>query len=309
MKSAQSQIREILGGRKIPSNEERLQSLLSNIAIKSFQKQNPDIPLEAYKRSIPKLSQFVREQENCAKCTGLETCKNIFPGRRSELVGYKTYIDLRMPKCERLKAFEEMKKRQELFKSHKIPKSVLSSTFDTIDLDERKDVIDQALEYCTLFEQGTPKHGLYLHGNFGVGKSHIAAAIANYLTGLGIDCFMVYVPDFVQEVYQSIQKGNTHQLVDAVKEVKVLILDDIGAENLNPWIRDEIFGSILQHRMTEELTTIFTSNLSLDELQEHLAYTNKGGRDELKAKRIMERIKHYVKPLEVPGRNRRENNL
>lgn len=309
MRSAQSQIRELFAGRKIPSSDERVQFLLSHVAIKAFQKQNPDIPLDVYKRSVPKLNQFVREQGNCARCGGLETCKNIFPGHCSELVGYETYIDLKMKKCSRLEAYEGMKKRQELFKSHKIPKSVLSSTFDTIDYDERSDVIMQALEYCDLFQKGIPKHGLYLHGNFGVGKSHIAAAIANYLTDLGIDCFMVYVPDFVQEVYQSIQKGTTHQLVDAVKQVKVLILDDIGAENLNPWIRDEIFGSILQHRMAEELTTIFTSNLSLDELQEHLTYTNKGGRDELKAKRIMERIKHYVKPLEVPGRNRRENNI
>lgn len=308
MKTAQSQIKEMFAGRKFPSSEERLQSLMSHLLIKAFQKQNPDVPNEAYKRSLPSLNQFVREQENCAKCTGLESCTNIVPGHCSELVGYESYIDLKMKKCNRLEAFEEMKKRQELLKSHKIPKSVLSSTFETIDFDERADVIMQAIEYCESFQKGIPRNGLYLHGNFGVGKSHIAAAVANYLTGLGIDCFMIYVPDFVQEVYQSIQKGNTHQLIDAVKQVKVLILDDIGAENLNPWIRDEIFGAILQHRMAEELTTIFTSNLSLNELQNHLAYTSKGGKEEMKAVRIMERIKHYVKPILVSGRNRRYDN-
>lgn len=308
MKSAQSHIREMFR-QAIKSNDERFKELMNHVSIKAFQKENPEIPLEAYRKSFLELDQFVKEQENCAKCTGLETCKNMLPGYCSVLKGGPNYVRLQMKKCHRLEAYEQMKKRQELMQSHQIPKSVLAATFETIDFDERTDVIAEVMAYCDLFEKGIPKHGLYLYGPFGVGKSHIAAAAANYLTGLGIDVFMVYVPDFVQTVYDSIRRGTTSELVEAVKRTKVLILDDIGAESLNPWMRDEILGAILQHRMAEELPTLYTSNLTLDELEQHLAFTAKGGHEKIKALRIMERIRNFTKPICVTGRNRRENSV
>lgn len=308
MKSARTEIRKILAGRQIKSADERLKELMDHTLIRSFMKEHPDIPLETYKHSLSKLSQYVREQGNCAKCKGLESCPNIFTGHHSVLVGYETNIDLQMKKCSRLEAYEQMKKRQELMKSHMIPKSVLAATFATIDFDhDRSEAINQAIDYCERFESGViPKHGLYLYGPYGVGKSHIAGAMANYLTALGVDVFMVYVPDFVQSVYDSIRKQKTNELVDSVKQAKVLILDDIGAENLNPWMRDEILGTVLQYRMGEELPTIYTSNLTLKELEDHLSFTTKGGAEKQKALRIMERIKHYTKPIHVGGRNRRE---
>ncbi|MBA4543423.1 primosomal protein DnaI [Thermoactinomyces daqus] len=308
MNHARTEIRKILAGRQVKSPDERVRELMDHTLIRSFMKEHPEIPLEAYKRSLSKLSQYVREQGNCVRCQGLESCPNIITGHHSVLVGYETNIDLQMKKCHRLEAYEQMKKRQALMKSHMIPKSILAATFDTIDLDpDRTEAISQAIEYCERFESGVfPKHGLYLYGPYGVGKSHIAGAMANYLTGLGVDSFMVYVPDFVQSVYDSIRKQKINELVDSVKQAKVLILDDIGAENLNPWMRDEIIGAILQYRMGEELPTIYTSNLTLNELENHLAFTNKGGEERIKAVRIMERIKHYTKPIRVSGKNRRE---
>lgn len=133
----------------------------------------------------------------------------------------------------------------------------------------------------------------------------MAAALGNYLTAMGVDSFMVYVPAFAQEIYASFKNNTTSELVGAVKNVKILIFDDIGAENLNPYMRDDVLGNILQHRMSEHLPTVFTSNLSMDELECHMGYTSKGGEDTIKAKRIMERIRHFAKSLEIKGKNRR----
>ena len=57
--------------------------------------------------------------------------------------------------------------------------------------------------------------------------------------------------------------------------------------------------------MAEKLPTLFTSNYDYDELEEQLAYSEKGGIERLKAKRIMERIKHFTTFVEVGGQNRR----
>jgi primosomal protein DnaI len=116
---------------------------------------------------------------------------------------------------------------------------------------------------------------------------------------------MFYVPEFMREVTESLHDHSLQQKLSQLKKVSVLILDDIGAEFLTAWKRDEILGAILQYRASEQLPTIFTSNMDLDELEEHLTHTNKSS-DWMKAKRIMERIRHYTDAYYVDGVNWRE---
>ena len=82
------------------------------------------------------------------------------------------------------------------------------------------------------------------------------------------------------------------------------MLDDIGAEYLTPWARDEILGTILQYRMDEDLPTFFTSNLNLKQLEEHFSMTS-NGREEVKARRMIERIKDLTKEYELTGESNR----
>ena len=57
--------------------------------------------------------------------------------------------------------------------------------------------------------------------------------------------------------------------------------------------------------MDSSLPTFFTSNLTLDELETHLA-TTKNGVDVVKARRIIERIKQLTEELELISENRRK---
>ena len=82
----------------------------------------------------------------------------------------------------------------------------------------------------------------------------------------------------------------------------LLLLDDIGAEYLTPWSRDEIIEPILQYRMDQELPTFFTSNYSIKEIEKHFIVND----DKMKAKRIMERIGQVSIPVELVGKNRRK---
>jgi len=50
-----------------------------------------------------------------------------------------------------------------------------------------------------------------------------------------------------------------------------LILDDIGAESISEWVRDEVLGAILQYRMSENLPTCYTSNFDYELLEQYLA--------------------------------------
>ena len=85
----------------------------------------------------------------------------------------------------------------------------------------------------------------------------------------------------------------------------VLLIDDIGAENNSAWARDEVLGTILQHRMDNDLTTFFTSNFTIDELESVLAETSKGS-DVIKARRIIERIKYLTVEEALISSNKRK---
>ncbi|GAF67049.1 primosomal protein DnaI [Bacillus sp. TS-2] len=163
----------------------------------------------------------------------------------------------------------------------------------------------KALDFAENVQPGEDGNGLYLYGRFGVGKTYIMGAIANRLKKRHIETFIVYTPDFFREMKQAIGDGSLQEKLEALKTSSVLILDDIGAETMSAWIRDDILGAILQHRMLEKLPTLFTSNFDYDELENHLSFSNKGGIEELKAKRIMERIRHFSRAVEVKGKNRR----
>ncbi len=90
------------------------------------------------------------------------------------------------------------------------------------------------------------------------------------------------------DVKNAISSGLVKEKIDQVK-AQVLILDDIGAEQSSPWMRDEILQVILQHRMQENLPTFFTSNFSFADLERHFASSKMAMR--WQAKRVMERIK------------------
>ncbi len=105
---------------------------------------------------------------------------------------------------------------------------------------------------------------------------------------------------------QAIGKETVGPELTRVKQAPILMIDDIGADSLSSWIRDEVLGVILQYRMQEHLPTFFSSNFSMDELEEHLSVTQRGEIEPLKAKRIMERIRYLSQEVSMSGRNRRE---
>ena len=89
-----------------------------------------------------------------------------------------------------------------------------------------------------------------------------------------------------------------------LSKVDFAVFDDIGAESVTPWVRDELLFTVLNERMENHKLTYFTSNEDLKTLEDHFAYTSMG-EEKMKAVRMMERVKKLSKPLEIKGKNRR----
>ncbi|OLO27844.1 primosomal protein DnaI [Alkalihalophilus pseudofirmus] len=311
MKSIQASLQSMMNGDKFIKQYEMLKhDILTDPIINEFMQSHPHVSLDMLERSLPKLDQYRKEVNTCNHCPGLQKCTNLMTGYRPKLVVDKQFVDIRFDVCEIKQKEDRQKKQQALIKSLYIPKDILAARFEHFDQDHeaRLAASAAALEFAMQADPGNRPMGLYLYGKFGVGKTYIMGAVANELADRDIETMLVYTPDFFREMKQSIGDGTFSEKLDRVKNAQVLILDDIGAESLSSWIRDDVLGVILQYRMLENLPTLFTSNYDYDELEEHLAYSDRGGLEQLKAKRIMERIRHFTTPIYVDGENRRRRN-
>ena len=113
---------------------------------------------------------------------------------------------------------------------------------------------------------------------------------------------IVYYPELLRTLKEDLSLVESK--VSYYSNVEILVLDDIGAENVTNWGRDEILGTILQERMNKHKTTFFTSNLDINELEKHLS-CSKDNVDNVKARRIIERIKQLTIDMPLISVNRR----
>ena len=154
------------------------------------------------------------------------------------------------------------------------------------------------------FKKNKHIKGLYLTGDFGVGKTYILAGLSNAIARQGSRVVFLHVPSFIASLGSHFQDNSLSDEIDRIASAPVLVFDDIGAETLSEWSRDDVLGVILQKRMDNVLPTFFSSNMTMDDLAEHFAET-RNNVDEVKARRLMERVRFLSKEVFVGGKNRR----
>ena len=246
------------------------------------------------------LEESANELNNCDDCPGLIYCKN-------RLEGYVFY-----PKQENNQlvfsyvSCHFTKEQKELENNRRTrDKDILSASFKNIDLTDKKrvKVIKWVKDFCDNYNKNDDFKGLYLHGNFGCGKTYLISALFNELAKKRIDTEIVYYPELLRDIKSDFDTYGDR--MEYLENVDLLLIDDIGAEKVTEWSRDEILGTILQKRMNNYKTTFFTSNLNLEELERHLRINNYSD-DEIKARRIIERIKQLTQDMELISENKRK---
>lgn len=247
------------------------------------------------------LMDSARELKNCRDCKGLYECKNkvdghfLYPKIDGEI------MDLVYIPCKFKKENDKL-----LSLKNTAGKELLNARFKDIDVTDKRRValIKWLKDFYDNYDNYKDMKGLYLHGAFGSGKTYLLYALLNELKiNKKVDYIAVYYPDALKELKED--WNDYHEKITRYSNVPILLLDDIGAEQVSEWGRDEVLGTILQNRMNNHLTTFFTSNLTLQELEYHLSMT-KSSLDKVKARRIMERIKQLTVDLELITDNKRK---
>lgn len=281
--------------------QDLVQKIMKDPDVAAFIQQESLSP-EELNRSISKFNQYITERDKFLR----GDTDYIAKGYKPILVMNHGYADVSYEETPELIAAEKEATIKNRLKLINLPASLKQASLAQVDLDDlgRLPVFEKLLAFVEQYP--TIRKGLYLYGDFGVGKSFMVAALAHDLSEKrGVSSTLLHYPSFVIDVKNAIGDGNVKTLVDEIKLSEVLILDDIGAEQSTAWVRDEILQVILQYRMQENLPTFFTSNFNFEELELHFAKGKHGNDETWEARRVMERIRYLAEETRLEGVNRR----
>ena len=228
----------------------------------------------------------------CGKChTRKET---IFPlsGRMVPCMCACRKAQAEEDKDERQRREEENRVR-ELLRMSIIDDNFYDCTFDrfVVRNDDDAQLLRRLQNYVVNFDEMLRRNvGLLLYGPPGTGKTFAANCVANALIAKR-------VPVFVTSIIQ-LTMGNPDDLprtLNTMKNARLLILDDFGAERNTDFKAEQVF-SVINARVNQQRPMIITSNIG----------TFKD--DDIRRQRVYDRIAAACVPILVNGTSRRQEN-
>ena len=154
---------------------------------------------------------------------------------------------------------------------------------------------------CADYLQAWPSHrrrgeGLYLWGLVGSGKTHTAAVLVNELVEEHlVETLFLNLPEVAARLRESLrEQGGTDGagLIDHMKRVELLVLDDLGVERPSAWTGEMLYR-VIDERWRTRRPMIVTSNLSPARLVRRYR------------PQIVSRLEGCCRPLELRARDRR----
>ncbi len=162
--------------------------------------------------------------------------------------------------------------RQRLFSLSRLDE-LKSMTFETFQPrgrlglgQEQQASIERAYETARSFAHSL-NGWLLIRGGYGVGKTHLAAAIGNEAVSLGVPTLFLTVPDLLDSLRFAYSAEDTsfEERFEQIRQAPLLILDDFGTHSATEWAREKLF-QLLNHRHLNRLPTVVTTNLALEEI-------------------------------------------
>jgi len=253
------------------------------------------------------INEFKRVYESrnkCLNCRGLYMCAQASKGERLDF-NFAGVLFEEIEYCEYLKDVNKVKKHINSFVYSDIPEKL--SEVDLLNVDLLDESQKQLCGKMLAIAAGKSNKGIYIYGNMGVGKTYLSIAMANSLVKENKKVAFVKCTSFVNEMRRLVvnESENYEDYLEKIKKADYLFLDDIGAETVSSFSRDDVLFNILDYRLENKLCTMFTSNLSKDALLVHYTYDKKDNSSLLRAKRLLERINILSEDFVLDGQNRR----
>lgn len=227
-------------------------------------------------------------------------CEKVVPKVTINLLGQEKQVQPRC-QCEIEQYEREISEHVELQRKHEIERKFSMSelgerfndcTFDTFKARQGSDRVERlAQEYASFFPQQGGE-SLLIWGEPGNGKTHLAAAICHTLKARGYVSVFQSVPELLERIKGTFNRSSREsekEIMDALRDCDLLVLDDIGAEKISDWVLDVMFR-IIDGRYRQKKPTLLTTNFSPMELLNRFMPAKPSVEQEMSAKRIHDRI-------------------
>lgn len=283
----------------------QLDTVKNNDEVKSFIEKHK-LTDEQIENQLSSFIRFMNSKSLCEGCKGLYQCRQKSKGEVLSL-SYQGVVIEEIEYCKYM-----LKKNNESKHLNNFVYCDIPDKFRTIDLDNIEYTEDQKELYAYMLAILHEKinKGLYISGDYGVGKTYLCTALANSLAKKGKKVAFVKVSTFISDMkgYVSNAPELLEKYIRILKNADYLILDDLGSEAVSEFVRDDIIYNIIEYRNDNNLITIFTSNLNIKDLSNHYRFERNQKTNSPKANRLVERIEDMCETYTLTGKNMRRLN-
>ena len=282
------------------NKEELVEQLVEDGILRAFFIKN-DLDTAYIEEHLSPLLNFKIEKDKCFECAGIHECKQDTNGFEPVLLFEEEQLKTYYRECAYALHRREKRRQETYIDALYMPKMIYQATLEDFDFtrgENRTLIHNRLTNFVTRYTNGELVKGLYLYGEYQKGKTYCLAAVANELSKRGVKVIIAYYPDIVREFKSRINDGSLEMFISKLKQAEVLMLDDIGGESQSAWVRDEVLGPILQHRLLDEKPTFFTSNVSQKALMSLMTLSNQKA-DQMKAARIDARIQSLSEEIKL----------
>jgi len=202
---------------------------------------------------------------NCPLCHGLGYLRRDLP------IGHPDFGKLQICSCRHGQVAQQI--HQRLFSISNLD-NLQHLTFENFNSRGRiglgpwqADSLEQAFNQAQQFAQ-TPEGWLLLQGGYGCGKTHLAAAVANFTVSVGMPTLFITVPDLLDALrftYNN-QESTFEERFEEIRSAPLLVMDDFGTQNATAWAQEKLF-QIINYRYINRLPLVITTNLLLDQIE------------------------------------------
>lgn len=163
-----------------------------------------------------------------------------------------------------------------IYKDNYMKKRLQKYNFETIDeINVGEEVVKTIKKYTELCVKGEMKNGIIIYGNIGHDNTYLAASIANKLIENNKIVLMERSSSIIDRIKESFNENivSETEIIELYSNVDMLIIDDLGSENLSKWAIEKLYKIII-NRYENELPIIITSRYNKNEILDKLSNEN-----------------------------------
>lgn len=203
---------------------------------------------------------FLRNRALCKRCPGLEHCRENGYAAHFILTQDRSHARIALESCTLHRQYHAEREIERLFSESAIPPGLRMCRMENfVTTGLSKDIARAKSKAVAAAETG---NSLVLAGTVGTGKTHLASAIAQEALTQGRSAFFISAIGYLLHLKSTFEKRQTERyidMIDHVKQVDCLVIDDLGAENPTSWAVEQLYD-ILNARLERQKQTIVTTN-------------------------------------------------